>query len=265
MGLHEVLSGRDVVFVTHWHPAHGNHGDRLLRDASLQMFRKVGASVRAVVAGDVAFPPRLDIGPITTIVISGGGNLGGYYYPEDGTFGLRIADRYPGAPVQILPQTYVRPWSDEGRRLADRVLSRDNVWVCLREGVSWYYFDRDYHKGWVEQDTVMEYYDVPDVKKTADRLFIRRRDNESRLVFPGDAWTAWPYDEIVPRIGRWRRVVTDRLHAAILGYRLGCEVWLVANSYFKNAAYYEKWWKSESRVRFLGEQSDVESFLREQA
>jgi exopolysaccharide biosynthesis predicted pyruvyltransferase EpsI len=263
MPLLDYLAGKDVVFITHWHLAHQNPGDRLIREASLQLFRKAGATVRAEVTGDAVLPVRLEMDPTTTLVISGGGNLGGYFYPVDGTFGMRVADLYPEHRVVVLPQTYVTPWNEEDRKLADRVFGRPNVDVWLRDGTSWHYFNQDYHKGWVEPDTVMDHYEIPVVPKAYDLLSLRRQDGESVMFFPGSDWTDWSWDELVPQIGKYRRVLTDRLHVAILAYRLQCDVWLVANAYYKNAAYFDLWWKNSSQVHFLNCQQNVDDFLRD--
>jgi pyruvyl transferase EpsO len=52
----------------------------------------------------------------------------------------------------------------------------------------------------------------------------------------------------VERIGHFDRVVTDRLHGAIVARLAGRPVTLVDNSYGKLSAYYDAWWAADSGV-----------------
>lgn len=54
--------------------------------------------------------------------------------------------------------------------------------------------------------------------------------------------------EAIDRIGAFERVVTDRLHGAILARLAGRPVSLVDNSYGKLSAYHQAWWQDDHEV-----------------
>ena len=72
-----------------------------------------------------------------------------------------------------------------------------------------------------------------------------RRDQErvgGKSIVPRDP-VRWYRDplEYLALAGRYRRIVTDRLHLAIAGMHAGRQVTLVANDYHKNRSMHETW------------------------
>ena len=53
----------------------------------------------------------------------------------------------------------------------------------------------------------------------------------------------------VDRLQRAERVITDRLHGAIVARLAGVPVVLVDNSYGKLSAYYDAWWRDDPAIR----------------
>lgn len=111
MNISDKVTGRRVVFITHWFPGHPNHGDHLLYQASLALLRASGAAEIREIHGNTPWPPNLTGLDDAVLVISGGGNLGGRLYPADGLFGVRIAALLPWAEARELGDGWVfMPW-----------------------------------------------------------------------------------------------------------------------------------------------------------
>jgi len=259
------LRGRRCVFVTHWFPGHPNPGDGLLRDASLAMLRRFDCDVIAEWTGKHESPPLATLPEDATLVVSGGGNLGGAIYPGDGLVGILAAELFPSHRVVVLPQTYVEPSDGKLVRRISHILADERVTVFLRDRMSIENFrasfDRD---ALLARDTVDDFLSVsPAGEPRFGLTSIRRHDNEARLFFPGEDWTSWPGEELMPRLAAGRTLLTDRLHPAIVARKLGRKVVLVINSYFKIKAYFDTWWRNDPMVRLIGTQQELDNLVIE--
>ena len=54
----------------------------------------------------------------------------------------------------------------------------------------------------------------------------------------------------ISQLSSYKQIYSTRLHAAIISFMLGKDVVLLDNSYGKNSAFYETWWKDEPMIHF---------------
>lgn len=54
----------------------------------------------------------------------------------------------------------------------------------------------------------------------------------------------------ISQLSSYKQIYSTRLHAAIISFMLGKDVILFDNSYGKNSAFYETWWKDEPMIHF---------------
>ncbi len=211
------LVGQRVGYVR---PA-GNVGDQLIELAMIQLFAEYGIRWRRWrpdVAGDSA---GLDL-----LVFGGGGNMG-IRYP--GNYALRGRAVASGLPVTILPQSFT---SAEDRPYT-RVFVRERGSLALRPD------------GIVAPDLALGLATPPCPPPVADLGVFLRRDQERTGRKP--LWARDPVRlrrdplEYLALAGRYRRIVTDRLHFAIAGLHAGRDVTLLPNDYHKNHSLHQTW------------------------
>lgn len=213
----EPLVGKRVGYVR---PA-GNVGDHLIEVAMTQLFAEYGIRWRRWrpdVPGDA---DGLDL-----LVFGGGGNMGTRY---TGNHDLRGTALATGLPVIILPQSFT---AAEERPYA-RVFVRERGSLALRPD------------GILMPDLALGLETPPCPPPVRQLGVFLRRDQERtgrkpllardpiRLHRDPLAYLAFA--------GRYRRIVTDRLHFAIAGLHAGREVTLLANDYHKNRSMHETW------------------------
>ncbi len=216
-GVMASLQGRMVGYVR----PQGNVGDRLIELAMVQLFAEYGIRWRIwrpTVAGD---SDGLDV-----LAFGGGGNMGTRY---TGNYELRTHALASGLPVVVLPQSFT---SAEGRPFR-QVFVREQASLALRPD------------GTLAPDLALGLATVAMRPPRRDLGVFLRRDQERigrKSIIRRDPvrWHSDPL-EYLALAGRFRRIVTDRLHLAIAGMHAGRQVTLVANDYHKNRSMHETW------------------------
>lgn len=205
---------------------YGNPGDTLIQRATMELLHRQGVCCRAVREEELV-PDRILRG-VSLLVEPGGGNLGARFKSSGGR--RRRMARVPG-PKIIFPQTAFD--SAEDLSAFDTVFARERVSYAMLKAVH------------------------PDVRLAPDMALSLRlpsaapshgegiflRDDEERTE-PGGVDPARAVqndDEYLALAGRYRRVVTNRLHFAIAALLQGCSAVLKANRYHKNRAMFETW------------------------
>ena len=211
----EPFRGRSVGYVR----VPGNVGDGLIEAATFQLFRAHGVDARVV-------DPAAGPGDVESIVVAGGGSMGGLY---PACRRVREQALAWGRPVTVLPQTfagpedlpYARVYVREAASLAhrpDAVLAPDLA-LGLAVGVSG---PPDRGEGvWLRADK-------------EGRFAARPSSGDPALA----AKTVLDYVRLA---ARYEHVITDRLHFAIAALLCGRRATLLPNAYHKNKAMYETW------------------------
>lgn len=211
------LQGRMVGYVR----PQGNVGDRLIELAMVQLFAEYGIRWRLWRPDADSESDGLDL-----LAFGGGGNMGARYA---GNYELRTHALASGLPVVVLPQSFT---STEDRPYSC-VFVRERTSLALRTD------------GTLAPDLALGLATVAMRPPRRDLGVFLRRDQErigGKSLLPRDP-VRWYRDplEYLALAGRYRRIVTDRLHLAIAGMHAGRQVTLVANDYHKNKSMHETW------------------------
>lgn len=176
------------------------------------------------------------------LAISGGGNMGQHSPWKPNRERFRVPALDSGIPVTVLPQSFNGP--DEDWERYDRIYAREIV--SMTENPD------DSNMRLAPDLTLFYNWKLPPQIYNQKPELILLRDDKEGLFVPQHAGVAKiaianPWKEIAyhyaSRIAAYRRLVTDKLHAAILGLQLGLSVTLLPCSYHKNLAMYETWLK----------------------
>lgn len=214
------LRGKEVGYVR----PEGNVGDRLIEVAMVQLFAEYGVRWRRWRPNVPGDSDGLDV-----LAFGGGGNMGTRYR---GNHELRTRALASGLPVVVLPQSFT---SAEDRAFS-AVFVRERASLAFRPD------------GTLAPDLALGLSTVPPGRPRRDLGIFLRRDQERigrKSIIPRDP-VRWHRDplEYLALAGRFRRIITDRLHLAIAGMHAGREVTLVANDYHKNRSMHETWLQS---------------------
>lgn len=205
----------------------GNVGDYLIAEGTFALFRR-----NHIEFGMWSEPYNFD-----GLLISGGGNIGGYYQNIRNIRTTLLNNaRKLGKQVIILPQSVIPGGENE--------VFPDDVTLFCREWIS----ARFYKNSIFCPDLALAHPIVSGHHRNGS-LIALRRDGESvfhshnfedPIDFTDDV------DEYLTRASCFSEIITDRLHFAIAGLLAGCRVTLLPNSYHKNRAMWE------SSLCFLG-------------
>lgn len=225
----------------------GNYGDALIWHSTQVVLRNAGLSFQTI---------EHDTQPVFKIlIVDGGGNLVDYY--SDVKNFLETYGRWY-SKVIILPHTIVGAES-----LACLSQLGNRLTVFCRECVSYTVVNYSLPEAevYLWHDCAF-YAQIPpslpshnielgelrafrtDIESTSHQIPKDNRD----LSLEGYAMSS--LDHMFDVLRGYKRVFTDRLHIAIAGALLGCEVELYPNSYYKNRAVYEYSLRRHSNVRF---------------
>ena len=236
--LRELSNGRQFAYFQ----IAGNWGDALIRKGAVNFFEKEGFSPRFCYARDrerqrytfKRFPPRkkwvIDHEAIDRFahgldlaVISGGGSWSPSY---SGTRGLAITLLRYFSKVVVMPHSFALPpvTGDVTYYCRDREESLQSV------GSAQFCHDMAFYVEPTRRDPMMDvgYYFRGDreskykLNRVPENVDVSRLGNE--LADP---------DGLFNIVGRYDRVVTDRLHVAIAGALLGRTTYALGGSYWK--------------------------------
>lgn len=246
----------------------GNTGDQLivagcerfLEESGLEVWTSDGSIERAVEEGDDEYLAAALEGFAGLVFFPGGGNLG--IYPEN--------ERLRRAVITTAKRArgfLVMPQSCFG---VEHALRDDRVTVWAREVTSHDLLMRARVTTRLVPDASFAMSDaVPAAPGGSGGFFILRAPGVCeervvhRLVADGpseDLTFATPLDEVVSRLRPWGRVVSDRLHGAIISVMMGKRTGLLPVRYHKNRSFYETWLAPDPGIAFLDTQDDLNRF-----
>lgn len=207
-------------------------GDMIIEDAAMQMFTKFNVSFK-----EINKRPNLDVIDLNFIkevdefAFNGGGCMGNFYFQ---VFNLRMRFLEYKKPITVLPQTFVLSRDDANYekvwiRETESLKFREDAFLAPDLALGYEYYGDlpkpKYKIGvWLRQDD--EAIDVGGVKSLGDPALICKNTKEY-------IWLASLYEKII----------TNRLHFAIIGLIARREVVLLPNSYFKNYSMWKTWLK----------------------
>jgi exopolysaccharide biosynthesis predicted pyruvyltransferase EpsI len=192
----------------------GNLGDALIHRATVSLFEKFGIDSAPVEEAAVIF-------------YGGGGNMGEFYpTPKGQRESLLKLSKDLSKPLVVLPQSFVTP--DDFQ--CYRIFVRERESQRLRPDAI---LAPDLVLGLEIEDSLPQ----PTVESG---LFLREDYEGIFKSQSGRSDPVWSGDYI-QLAARYRNIVTDRLHFAIVGLILGRTVTLLPNMYFKNRAMYDAW------------------------
>lgn len=117
-----------------------------------------------------------------------------------------------------------------------------------------------------------ETFDWDDLTSGFDRIMIRllrkmqSMDFPSRHIVPNHVVWGWQRDRLLRRsvghVGKYGRLVTDRLHGLILGALLDMPLICEDNSYGKVSRYYSAWFEASDRIEHRRHRNSSETAAR---
>lgn len=195
----------------------GNPGDQLIHAATRQLFRKHGIV-------EVTLPDA------EVLMYAGGGNAGGQYAFAEWFIPLFDSP----LPKVVLPQTFKT--SSKLLEKADIVWARDTTSVGVFPSARLTHDLSLAYRASVSathENPVGVFFRI-DAEKTSVP--------ENNLGDPGARCRT--HHDYLMLAGKYKAIHTNRLHFAVAGLIMGCEVTLYANSYHKNLSVYERSLKS---------------------
>lgn len=292
--LDELHRGVDGLVLTDF-PDHGNIGDSAIVLGQQAYWREAGIEIRATYSWrtirdevyDSAFP----------VAIHGGGNFGGLY-PTHGEHRYALAERLRADTLLIQePQSvYFRTDADRDEFTA-RMARRPNLRIGVRDTRSFAQLSGLVDAVSLAPDSVHMLGHLPAPAPTRSHLLLLRRDDETALVGRGDASVDWPemttVDLIRRRLSRALRegaitasshrstprwfddaharlalgisllapgetIITDRLHAMLIGLQMGRRVIAIDNANAKLTSYAETWFDGlDAPLEFAADVSEA--------
>ncbi|WP_165901051.1 MULTISPECIES: polysaccharide pyruvyl transferase family protein [unclassified Curtobacterium] len=269
-------SGIAEVVLTDF-PDHGNIGDSAIALGQRRFWDDAGIRLTKVNSRSTLSRSTLDTK--TTVVIHGGGNVGGLY-PDADQHRYRLAENLRSETLLIQePQTvhFTSPASQES--FARRFAARPNTRLAVRDHRSAVAVRDMMSKVVMSPDAVHMLGSIEAPAPIAKVVTLLRRDGESaRTLVDGSDWPRDPVDldllrwwsnrahqvpplkiffRHAPRtwmskaerrfqrgvrfLSQGETIVTDRLHAMLIGLQMGRQVIATDNNYGKLSAYAETW------------------------
>lgn len=258
-------------------PDHGNIGDSAIALGEWRFWADAGVEVLEVQSQ--ATITRQMLASTEPVVVHGGGNIGGLY-PGSDLLRLEVASRLPRDTILIQAPQTVHFTSQTERQKFDRGFAmRPHTRIAVRDHRSAALLSEVAPGVITCPDAVHMLGSIEAPKPSSEVVVLRRADGESRgTLRSGSDWPSDPWDlnasrwwanraAAVPPLRRlfhrhpdtWlskaeRRfqrgvrflsqgetIVTDRLHAMLIGLQMGRRVIATDNSYGKLSAYAEAW------------------------
>jgi exopolysaccharide biosynthesis predicted pyruvyltransferase EpsI len=258
-------------------PDHGNIGDSAIALGEQRFWADAGIDLLEVQSQVTA--TRSIFTSSEPVAVHGGGNLGGLY-PSSDSMRAKLASRLPSETLLLQePQTVHFTSPAEERKFHLAFGARANTRVAVRDHRSAAIMGNLVPEVILSPDAVHVLGPIEAPQPTAEVVVLRRRDGESSGdLRSGSDWPADPKDLNAARWWsnrvagvaplrtlfhrqpatwmskadrRFRRgvdflaqgetIVTDRLHAMLIGLQMGRKVVATDNSYGKLSAYAETW------------------------
>lgn len=260
-------------------PDHRNSGDSAIALGQARFWREHGIAVRTTSSAG-SMPERVQDSSIP-VLIQGGGNLGGLYpVLSEARYALAERLPTETLLIQA-PQSVVFPSAADRRTLSRRFASRPRLRVAVRDQHSYDLLRDEVDDLSLSPDAVHLLGAIPAPEPTRRRIVIARTDDETAGSLAGLRSADWPADPLDLRAHQWlgwraaehptlkpflerdhatwmrraeRRfeaavrliaraevVVTDRLHAMLIGLQLGRHVIAIDNNNQKLSNYAETW------------------------
>ncbi|MGU3410354.1 polysaccharide pyruvyl transferase family protein [Microbacterium sp. M1A1_1b] len=258
-------------------PDYGNIGDSAIALGQRRFWDESGVELTKVQSQPTL--TRSTLHSMTAVAINGGGNLGGLY-PNSDAHRYRLAAELPSQTLLIQePQTVHFASESSRREFEDRFASRPNTRIAGRDHATLATLSLLMDGVVLSPDPVHMLGFLPSPDPIQKEVALRRNDGEStgRLIdgldWPPDPWDLnvlrwWanrsaevpPIKNLFQRkpatwmekaerrlargiayLSQGETIVTDRLHAMLLGLQMGRRVVATDNSYGKLSAYAETW------------------------
>jgi len=270
-------------------PDHRNSGDSAIALGQARFWRAHGIDVHTTSSAG-SMPERVRDSPIP-VLIQGGGNLGGLYEVlSEARYALAERLPADTLLIQA-PQSVVFPADADRRAFSRRFAARPNLRVAVRDQTSYDLLRDEVDDLSLSPDAVHLLGPISAPEPTQRRIVIARTDGESAGGLVGSESADWPADPLDLRAHEWlgwraakhpvlkplmerdhaawmrraeRRfdaavrliargevVVTDRLHAMLIGLQMGRRVVALDNNNRKLSNYAETWFGDlQPRLRF---------------
>ncbi|SKC74202.1 polysaccharide pyruvyl transferase family protein [Plantibacter cousiniae (nom. nud.)] len=270
-------------------PDHRNSGDSAIALGQARFWRTHDIAVRTTSSAG-SIPERVRDSSIP-VLIQGGGNLGGLYpVLSEARYGLAERLPADTLLIQA-PQSVVFPTDADRRAFSRRFAARPNLRVAVRDQTSYDLLRDEVEDLSLSPDAVHLLGPINAPEPTQRRIVIARTDDESAGGLVGSESADWPADPLDLRAHEWlgwraakhrvlkplmerdhaawmrraeRRfdaavrliargevVVTDRLHAMLIGLQMGRRVVALDNNNRKLSNYAETWFGDlQPRLRF---------------
>ncbi len=228
----------------------GNAGDHLIWHGGDKLGRVCGLNAKTL--GHDAFMEST-LSPDTVVYIHGGGGYNPWWSGKPMDEFEKAVMSHSGVVIQG-PQTYHPDKAFLQERVVDRIQNprAEKVYMFSRERYS-HEIMKSVLPAWVElgldHDTALnlEPSDLTPYEVASYTLYVIRRDKEAPGESAMDLTVPWMDPAIdTPKFEDWlrvharaRRIVSNRLHSAIVGSILGKPTTIIANSYMKNRAVWE--------------------------
>jgi exopolysaccharide biosynthesis predicted pyruvyltransferase EpsI len=137
----------------------------------------------------------------------------------------------------------------------------ENVHILLSHDTTFYLSKEDFHARIGDYDLICLRTDSESkiFQNTRPRITVSDLKYSNGRIIVGDISLINQFEYFVNLIENSRKVITDRLHVAILAAILGKETVLLPNSYYKNRGVYEFSLKEYPNVRFIFNQKYLEA------
>ncbi|OII34323.1 polysaccharide pyruvyl transferase family protein [Plantibacter sp. MMLR14_011] len=270
-------------------PDHRNSGDSAISLGQARFWRAHGIDVRTTSSAG-SMPERVRDASIP-VLIQGGGNLGGLYpVLSEARYELAERLPADTLLIQA-PQSVVFPTDADRRAFSRRFAARLNLRVAVRDQTSYDLLRDEVEDLSLSPDAVHLLGPISAPEPTQRRIVIARTDGESAGGLVGSESADWPadpldlrahewlgwraakhpvlkplmerdhaawmrraerrFDAAVRLIARGEEVVTDRLHAMLIGLQMGRRVVALDNNNGKLSNYAETWFGDlQPRLRF---------------
>ncbi|ROR82420.1 pyruvyl transferase EpsO [Plantibacter flavus] len=260
-------------------PDHRNSGDSAIALGQSRFWKDHGIAVRTTSSAG-SMPERVRDSSIP-VVIQGGGNLGGLYpVLSDARYELAERLPADTLLIQA-PQSVVFPTEADRRAFSRRFATRPRLRVAVRDQASFDLLHDEVEDLSLSPDAVHLLGPICAPEPTQRRIVIARTDEETTGGLVGTESADWPRDPVDLRAHEWlgwraakhpalkplmerdhaawmrraeRRfgaavrliargevVITDRLHAMLIGLQMGRRVIAIDNNNRKLSNYAETW------------------------
>lgn len=258
-------------------PDHANIGDAAIAAGQFRFWEEAGIRVRGVSSFHTM--PRRVYDAADPVFINGGGNFGGLY-PVHSAHRHALAERLPASTLLLQGPQSVHWRSDADREeFRQRMAVRSNLRIAVRDHESYAALENDVEHLVLSPDAVHHLGLLPAPDPVAREVRLVRRDPEATgslgdgvdwpKDLPLDRATAWlthrtkeipALRSVIPTtpglwsgrsarrlqrgveiLSRGETVVTDRLHAMLIGLQIGRRVVVKDNSIGKLRKYYDTW------------------------